>query len=83
MTLYLADKYLIETEFVSLQERFGAKINSFDNPKARSKGQLRLDNALKVEGWFRNTLGQEPSLVSRQRTKDPLEELADQLALEV
>jgi CTP:molybdopterin cytidylyltransferase MocA len=83
MALYLADKYLIETEFVSLSERFATKIDSFDNPKAKSKGQARLANALKVETWFRNKLGQEPGAVCHQRTLDPLEELADKLASEV
>jgi hypothetical protein len=83
MAVYLADKYFVETEAATLAERFGAKIGSFDSPKARSKALARLARAEKVEAWFREALGLEPGLAASRRSGHPLEGLADRLEKEL
>jgi hypothetical protein len=83
MSVYLADKYFIETVAVTLAERFGAKIESFDNPKARSKALARLARAEKVEAWFKEALDADPGRVASVRLSHPLEDLADRLEKEI
>jgi hypothetical protein len=83
MALYLADKYFLETSLVPLEVRFGAKLNSFDNPRAREKALARLANAQRMEAWFRERLSQEPGQVVGQRSAHKLEDLADELEMEI
>ncbi|MDR1608597.1 MAG: NTP transferase domain-containing protein [Deltaproteobacteria bacterium] len=79
LAVYLADKYRLETKLVSLEDRFGLKIDSFTEPKARAKALGRLENARKVESWYLEKLGQYPNLVVGQRLNHPWESLADEL----
>jgi CTP:molybdopterin cytidylyltransferase MocA len=80
MAVYLADKYALESDLVSLEERFGFKIDSFANPKARSKALARLENARRVASWLQDKLGQDPQQVVSLRSTHELETLADELA---
>jgi CTP:molybdopterin cytidylyltransferase MocA len=82
MALYLADKYFLETEFVTLEERFGAKIDSFDNPKAQAKARARLANARKIEAYLQEKLGEDPRNVVGRRSQAEFEELAETLERE-
>jgi CTP:molybdopterin cytidylyltransferase MocA len=83
LAVYLADKYYLETNFVSLKERFGSKIDFFTDLKAKDKALARLTLAQEVAAFFLERIKRDPATVVAQRTDHQLEVFADQLEKEI